>query len=548
MTQKELIQGFVGKYRTEVILVIFSGVVASLLNVIIPLSIGGFFELVFHEGGSKSRLLEMFGLKFGDLNHFFLFFFFLILARGIAGFTEHYLSGMAREKLTAYLRETLFQSQLKHTIQSFNSNPISKYLTRYGNDMLAIQNYFVKGRWKASADFVFFLFAFALLVSLSMMGGLLVASSYVVAVFVFLLLNPLQRDRSEKKKNSRSALFQFVELRLKVFRTLKIFNRQVPELRQFQKLNAKVIEAGRKDVIVGALIQSLLPVFFFGILAVVLMHISGSTQSTDASSTMLVFVLLMLYMQGAFKRVLKLPTVWLQGNSSLKGLIEMLNLKEEVQPERDAKISFRERTITLDHIVFSYTPGQIVIHNFSAIIESGKTTLIEGHGKSTLLRLILALEQPQSGTIRIGGTDCATLSPHDVRRQMTYVGPEAPLIGNTVCKAVSYSRAEENRSEVAEMLVKVAFHPDSRSDDLLNFKLEPEARNLSSSERKKLQVARALLTGKKILLLDEPFADLDQNSKEVLLNLLRGLHGKITLVIATNDIPKELIIDQRIRL
>ncbi|MFM9985845.1 MAG: ABC transporter transmembrane domain-containing protein, partial [Flavobacteriales bacterium] len=181
MSRKELIQGFINQHQWKVYAVILSGTLVSLLNVVIPLSIGGFFELAFHEGGSKSQLLQLLGLRFETLNHFFGTFFCLVLLRGLFGFGEFYLAGTTKEKLSAYLREALFRVQLQHTMESFHSRSISKYLVRYGNDMGAVQNYFVKGRWKWIADLVFFAVAFALLITMSPVAGVIVMSAFGLA-------------------------------------------------------------------------------------------------------------------------------------------------------------------------------------------------------------------------------------------------------------------------------------------------------------------------------------------------------------------------------
>ncbi|MFM9984276.1 MAG: ATP-binding cassette domain-containing protein, partial [Flavobacteriales bacterium] len=361
------------------------------------------------------------------------------------------------------------------------------------------------------------------------------------------LLNPAQKKRSETKKGVRSALLNFVEVRLKAFNTVKIFNRQVPELRQFQKLNDRVLTTSKSDLVLTALVEGILPVFFFGVLGLVLVYISSGSTDVGMSSTMLVFVLLMLYMQSAFKRILKLPTIWLLGRSSLQSLIDILNLKMEVQANEESKLSFRTKSINLEGVSFSYPNGPQIFNLFSAQFESDKITFVDGKGKSTLMKLLLGLEIPGQGRLHISNHDYNTISPKEIRKQIAYVGAEAPLLGNSVFNAISYSRAPENRIEAADMLKRVQLHLES-SDDVLNFKLEPDARNISSSERKKLQFARALLTGKKILLLDEPFVDTDNQTKIILLNLLNSLRGQLTIVIAANDIPEGLIIDKWIKL
>ncbi len=123
------------------------------------------------------------------------------------------------------------------------------------------------------------------------------------------------------------------------------------------------------------------------------------------------------------------------------------------------------------------------------------------------------------------------------------VSSETPLIGNSIFKAISYSTKIEKQEKAIAMLQKLKLK--FAEDDLenLQFKIEDGGKNLSSGQRILLQFARAFLTRKSIILLDEPFNYLDQESIKIIVTELNLLKKKRNIIIATSFIPEMLEVD-----
>jgi ABC-type bacteriocin/lantibiotic exporter with double-glycine peptidase domain len=94
----------------------------------------------------------------------------------------------------------------------------------------------------------------------------------------------------------------------------------------------------------------------------------------------------------------------------------------------------------------------------------------------------------------------------------------------------------------------VNFQIAENDEENLDFHLDDYGKNLSAGQRKQLIFARALLTRKKILLLDEAFDDLDVETKMIIVNRINKLKSKRTIVVAANNIPAELKVDVVINL
>lgn len=226
-----------------------------------------------------------------------------------------------------------------------------------------------------------------------------------------------------------------------------------------------------------------------------------------SGSTLLIFILLLLYMQGAFKRIVRIPAIRQKGISSFENLISILNLPAEKKIFENTDLASDNLHVNFSNVTYA-SNGNTVLNNFSADFDGNRTTVITGapgSGKSTILKLILGLVEANGGEISINSRTISSVSMHQWRRQMTLCSEEAPLLGATVFAAISYSKKEEKREKVEKILSELAFKIPG-FEDVLNFPIDDGGKNLSQGQRKKLFLARALLTAKNLILCDEPFS------------------------------------------
>jgi sulfate transport system ATP-binding protein len=181
---------------------------------------------------------------------------------------------------------------------------------------------------------------------------------------------------------------------------------------------------------------------------------------------------------------------------------------------------------------FGTTP---VLTGINLDIASGSLTALlgpSGGGKSTLLRVIAGLEQPDTGTVTINGVDATRLSPQ--RRNVGFVFQHYAAFKHlTVFRNVAFGLEvrkrpkTEVRSRVRELLELV--HLEQMADRY--------PAQLSGGQRQRMALARALAVEPEVLLLDEPFGALDAQVRKELRTWLRRLHDEVhvTTVFVTHD-------------
>jgi ABC-type microcin C transport system duplicated ATPase subunit YejF len=175
-------------------------------------------------------------------------------------------------------------------------------------------------------------------------------------------------------------------------------------------------------------------------------------------------------------------------------------------------------------------------------LEAGRSLGVvgeSGSGKSTLARLVMALDQPDAGQVRILGQDLHRLAPQALRAarrdfQMVFQDPYGSLdprqrVARIVAEplqALALSSRNEQREQVAQALAEVGL----RSADLDKYPHE-----FSGGQRQRIAIARALITRPRLIVADEPVSALDVSVQAQVLNLLRDLqqqHGLGYLLIS----------------
>ena len=183
------------------------------------------------------------------------------------------------------------------------------------------------------------------------------------------------------------------------------------------------------------------------------------------------------------------------------------------------------RGTTLRTVSFDVTPGQVL-----AIVGDS------GAGKSTIAQLVPRLYDPDSGVVRIDGSDIRTFTLASLRSQIALVLQETILFSGTVAENIGYGNPDATLSDVIAAARLAGAHEFIvRLPAAYQTLLGERGANLSGGQRQRVAIARAFVRNPPILILDEPTTGLDAASTRLVVNALQTLmRGRTTLIISHN--------------
>lgn len=211
-----------------------------------------------------------------------------------------------------------------------------------------------------------------------------------------------------------------------------------------------------------------------------------------------------------------------------------------------------ETLIRLKGVTKSYLGKEPIFTGLNLSITRGEflfLTGVSGAGKSTIFKLIMGLEAPDEGSIRFDGVEVNKLPKSKIpfhRRSIGMVFQDYKLLENKTTEnniSIPLKIAGVDRYQREQKIRKIA------SDLNLNSILKQKIRSLSGGEQQLVAIARAAIHSPKLILADEPTANLDQNTARTILNILSSLNKRgITVIIATHDIQLIKSMNRRILL
>lgn len=208
-----------------------------------------------------------------------------------------------------------------------------------------------------------------------------------------------------------------------------------------------------------------------------------------------------------------------------------------VQPATQDKTDASNQIISMRDLCFGYHEQQAVLKHMDCRIEKGKLTVLTGNsgeGKSTWMKILLGFYKNYTGEYYLQGVNTRCMQESDINRQIAYVDQACFVFCMSVLDNVRMGRPDASASEVIEACKKADAHdfitklPNGYETLLLN------GENLSGGQRQKLALARAFLSSRPILLIDEGTANLDAASEEKILASVNRMKGEKTIIVISH--------------
>ena len=222
----------------------------------------------------------------------------------------------------------------------------------------------------------------------------------------------------------------------------------------------------------------------------------------------------------------------MKGNVELDNIYKLLDYPEQ---EKDETIEVEAgKNIVLNNVSFSYGE-ETTLENINMLFKPGtKTALVgeSGSGKSTIIKLILGLNSNYSGSIKYDNFNIDSIPTREMAKITTLITNDSYLVKGTVREHLSV-RKNITEEEMYNALEKVNLRDFVEEHGGLDYELAIGAANLSGGQKQRLLAAKAILKDSYLYILDEAVSNIDDYSKEIVLNAFDSIkEGKIIIVIS----------------
>ncbi len=221
----------------------------------------------------------------------------------------------------------------------------------------------------------------------------------------------------------------------------------------------------------------------------------------------------------------------------LDRVFELLDLEPEVRDAPDARpFSALRQSLRVEHVRFAYSEDRPVLADVSFEASAGSVVAVvgaTGAGKSTLMSLLLRLADPQAGTITVDGADLRSLTLASWRAHTSVALQENLLFRATIAENIRYAAPFASDEAVREAArIACADEFIAQLPAAYATLLGERGAKLSTGQRQRISLARALVKQPQLLILDEPTASLDGDTeRRVLANLRNWAQGRLVFLV-----------------
>jgi ABC-type multidrug transport system fused ATPase/permease subunit len=282
--------------------------------------------------------------------------------------------------------------------------------------------------------------------------------------------------------------------------------------------------------------------------------VTGGLQVLDGRLTVGQLLVVMAYLgdlQSPVRALVRLAGVRAKAAASAVRLKELLDSTEAVpEPAVPRPVPRVREGLTLESVRFSYSPDRPVLRDVDLTVAAGETVCLfgpSGAGKSTVLSLLLRLYDPDAGRVLIDGVDVRELSTVELRRQMAFVPQDPWLLDGTIAENIAYGNPDATRADVlaagrAAWVDEFAISLPEGYDTPLG----ESGVMLSGGQRRRVALARAVVSSAPVVLLDEPTTSLDAESARQVIGAIRSATRDRTVVLVTHDPVLAAIADRTV--
>jgi len=536
-----------GKYLTKdkktIYLILIVLLPVSFSGAIQPLLVGQAITILKNESTDVWLSKTFFGQS---INAIILTLFITVLFRLVLQGYQTYNIQAVGQRLTARIRRELFDHSISLSLKYHDKMPVGKLLTRLTNDVDALAEVFGSGAVGVIADFVSLIVISLTMLSIDQGLAILLLLTQIPVSYFIIWLQKRYRRANYQVREELSQLNSDFQENLQGLEVVQMFRREAFNSKKFSKTGVAYKKAVNGTIFYDSRISAFIE--WISLAAVSLVLAVGGYLVTSGNIGLGTLTTFILYSQRLFEPLRQLAERFTQiqgGLTAVERINELLDEEIQIKDSISSK-HFSENALNVNkqfkgkiefkNVNFFYNEGEHIIKNLSFKINPGEHVAFvgpTGSGKTTIIRLLCRLYEPQSGQILIDDIDIKDIPIATLRNMLGVVLQDTFIFSGNVADNLKLNSNVDNL-ELENLCNELGL--DNLLQKLpegLNTLLRERGGNLSSGERQLLSVARVAIRNPVVLIMDEATAFMDPSTEATLQrDLDRILSKRTALVIA----------------
>lgn len=456
-------------------------------------------------------------------------------------FAQVMLMEYTGQKIMHDLRMRLFDHILHLSIHFFTKNPVGRLVTRATND---IQNM----HEMLTSVLIF------ILNDLFMVTGITIVLfvmnwrlSLVVYATFPIVFYAAYRFAGHARAAYRILRIKVAEINTKFSETIggvhiiQSFNQERNNYRKFSRINHENFTAGMQQITVFALFMPFIELMSSVALAIVIFY--GGRRILANALTLGDLVVFISYIKMFFRPIRDIAekyNITQDAMSSAERIFLILDESDRLTTAdlpAPAPMPAHISELAVEDVRFYYVPDEPVLKNISFTVKAGETVAVVGQtgaGKTSLINLIMRFYDPDTGNIRMNGTDIRKFDVNDLRSRLALVNQDPFLFSGSLRNNI-FPRNQNPTPEEIDRILSQAYCKSfiERLPGGLDAQMHEQGATLSSGQRQLVSIARALARDPDLIIFDEATSYIDSETEariqEALANLMRD---RTAIVIA----------------
>ncbi|AKE63515.1 Lipid A export ATP-binding/permease protein MsbA [Microcystis aeruginosa NIES-2549] len=463
-----------------------------------------------------------------------------IILRLILGTMQGYLVQKVGQSITANVREDLFSHVTSLSSSFFDRSPVGRLVTRLTSDVEALGEVFASGAIGVVSDLVYIVVIIITMFTLQWQLALLLVLMLFPVTALIIFFQKQYRSANYQVREQLSKLNAQLQENVVGVNIVQLFRRERFNAEMFRAINTHYRQSLDKTIFYDSAVSATLE--WIGLIAVAgVLWLGGIfiLQKTIDFGVLSAFILFSQRLFNPLRQFAEKFTMFQAGFTAIERIGELISIPIEITDSNNYKeISFPEKLktgeIIFENVWFGYKPDEYIIKGLNFTINPGeKVALVgpTGAGKSSIIRLLCRLYEPNKGRILVDGIDIRYLPQAELRRYIGVILQETFLFAGDVTRNITLGENYDFEQVKAAAKLTNIDHFIEELPDGYHTRLRERGANLSGGQKQLLAFARVAIRNPEILVLDEATASLDVGTEVLIQEALEQILVDRTAII-----------------